>query len=657
MGTDTSGKESRRGSVERLSLDDLGTLVHGVRSISGALAAIAEIEKRGVDYDHGEQKVLLINRLIEDLLSLSGYNTLSDIVRGTEGVEGAPLRGLTQLYLRRASLNTIAGVDLHAGERDARQALSLARRTGSKGLESRALSTLGNTLLAHHRMKDAAEIFRLEVTLERERGATSDLVRAIYNLARALIGTGEPGAAREVVREGLAIYDREEKMGEPTLPLFGKVFLLQIWQELHEDSSPPEVTLGIARQSVELLQRLKMHDQLITVRLGIVRILLIENRLEEAMREILEVERGLSDNTSSFLYAQFLSGLTAVSTALHSWAFAEEAGTRGLRLARSTGDRSSEAIILERLAEVARRQGDLQLARQRIDAALKVEGRDGKRAALFVRIAALHLERGEIEEAREAFEIGRELVEKSGAHKIDAGLIQLVHGTLLLAEGKEQGVEMVQTIEDLPSLDSDVLTDSHLTLSRYFEERGEFEKALFEQKKHHTLVVAFERVRRESEVLRLQMEQRSRLREREERKEGKRRDTIATNILRSGVVIESARDRLKVLNEIADPEEKREELEKVLSELQRAISNDQDHLLQHLATFEEGFVDRLTDQWPSLTPGQIRLASLIRAGLDSREIAALLTLKREALTMQRKRLRKRLELQRGESLERFLRAI
>lgn len=73
--------------------------------------------------------------------------------------------------------------------------------------------------------------------------------------------------------------------------------------------------------------------------------------------------------------------------------------------------------------------------------------------------------------------------------------------------------------------------------------------------------------------------------------------------------------------------------------------------LHYLAGVEEEFYQRLRLRFPGLTRKQERLCGLLRAGLDSREIATLLELGSEGVKAQRKRLRKRLGLEQDESLE------
>lgn len=67
------------------------------------------------------------------------------------------------------------------------------------------------------------------------------------------------------------------------------------------------------------------------------------------------------------------------------------------------------------------------------------------------------------------------------------------------------------------------------------------------------------------------------------------------------------------------------------------------------------FVSRLTSDYPDLTESQLRLAAYIAMGLSSKQIALALNIAYESVKKGRTRLRKRMNLPQGSSLESFLR--
>lgn len=66
------------------------------------------------------------------------------------------------------------------------------------------------------------------------------------------------------------------------------------------------------------------------------------------------------------------------------------------------------------------------------------------------------------------------------------------------------------------------------------------------------------------------------------------------------------------------------------------------------------FYRRLRQSHPDLTPGDIKLSGLLRSGMDRQQICHLLHLSPDGLKKRRWRLRRRLGLPRGESLEGYL---
>lgn len=74
-------------------------------------------------------------------------------------------------------------------------------------------------------------------------------------------------------------------------------------------------------------------------------------------------------------------------------------------------------------------------------------------------------------------------------------------------------------------------------------------------------------------------------------------------------------------------------------------------LFPALADIDDAFFTRLDRRYPTLTKKQRELCGMIRAGLSTAEIARLTDVTHDAIWKQRKRLRKRMELDEGEELE------
>jgi DNA-binding CsgD family transcriptional regulator len=119
-----------------------------------------------------------------------------------------------------------------------------------------------------------------------------------------------------------------------------------------------------------------------------------------------------------------------------------------------------------------------------------------------------------------------------------------------------------------------------------------------------------------------------------------------------------ANDLLKT--EVSDLEETAQISSVAKNKLLRIIdqtANEEDewaHFQQQFELIEPSFLKNILNQFPALTPSDLKILTLIRMNLDSNEIARILRRTPESTKMARYRLRKRLELSNEESLEQFV---
>jgi DNA-binding CsgD family transcriptional regulator len=95
---------------------------------------------------------------------------------------------------------------------------------------------------------------------------------------------------------------------------------------------------------------------------------------------------------------------------------------------------------------------------------------------------------------------------------------------------------------------------------------------------------------------------------------------------------------------------------KIVKKIEESILNEGqwDLFQQQFELIEPSFLKNILNQFPALTPSDLKILTLIRMNLDSNEIARILRRTPESTKMARYRLRKRLELSNEESLEQFV---
>ncbi len=81
---------------------------------------------------------------------------------------------------------------------------------------------------------------------------------------------------------------------------------------------------------------------------------------------------------------------------------------------------------------------------------------------------------------------------------------------------------------------------------------------------------------------------------------------------------------------------------------------DWDDFKKNFEKVHEGFFQKLNNKSKDLTPSELRLASLMRMNLSSKDIASTLNISQDSLRISRYRLRKKLALEKGESLQQFI---
>jgi DNA-binding NarL/FixJ family response regulator len=138
-----------------------------------------------------------------------------------------------------------------------------------------------------------------------------------------------------------------------------------------------------------------------------------------------------------------------------------------------------------------------------------------------------------------------------------------------------------------------------------------------------------------------------------------RRQLAATTLML--VLKRNANDLLKT--EVSGLEETAQISNVAKNKLLRIIdqtTNEEDewvHFQQQFERIEPSFLRSILNKFPELTPIELKLLSLMRMNLDSKEIARILRISPESTRTAKYRLRKRLELSKEKSLEQFINCI
>jgi DNA-binding CsgD family transcriptional regulator len=118
-------------------------------------------------------------------------------------------------------------------------------------------------------------------------------------------------------------------------------------------------------------------------------------------------------------------------------------------------------------------------------------------------------------------------------------------------------------------------------------------------------------------------------------------------------------DLQKEINDIKDhsskyPVKNLRNMEKIISEGLDMQTDDWKNAMNSLKLSQQGFFKKLMEQFPELTPNDLRLCSYLRMNFSTKEIARLLNISARAVEISRYRLRKKMKLNHQVNLNEFL---
>ncbi|MEJ0102937.1 MAG: tetratricopeptide repeat protein [Bacteroidota bacterium] len=134
--------------------------------------------------------------------------------------------------------------------------------------------------------------------------------------------------------------------------------------------------------------------------------------------------------------------------------------------------------------------------------------------------------------------------------------------------------------------------------------------------------------------------------------------TYTLHIIQKNQLLEDLGSRLEILIK-DDKRDHKKQLQQLIQQIHLNFNHDQ-YWNEFRETFEQvhqRFFDRLKDHCDELTSNDLRLVALIKLNLASKDIATLLAISPDSLRVSRYRLRKKLNLEEGESLSTFVQSL
>lgn len=541
------------------------------------------------------------------------------------------LNRTTSITERLALLETIARGTLDYNPAEAlvilNEGLALAterRRTAHRGRFHRMIgicrSRLGEPADAIESLKNACAMFQSCTSPEEEAETRVELGRIAADY-----GVHETGI--QAYHSGLELFSRLHNHS-------GELAALKGLSDLHQQLGDWHTALNYVFQVLETARTIQdTREQGIALSdMGVLYAQLGE--YQRALHCLSESISSLHQCGEHHLEIRALVNKVGIQSEHDSINSALETGLKGLALCEALNDRGNIAVLLVNLSNLYERQEQLETALDmRIKAArLFEELNDVQRTGTaLLGLGNLYRKIGRSEQALRVLEHALEFAERSE----DKNTLISCHEILSCAH-EETG--------SLPTALAHVRMCLELTRNN---EQNKRRREIATQQNHFDL----KRAEQEREIFRQRNEQL----EKENQERAAELTTLSTRLLEQSRLL---RDVRSIMEDIGEGNELQQHLQ--ARELTRAIrqstENDQDweRFREAIDLVHRNFIAVLGDQFPSLTPSELRVCALVRLGLSSAEIADILHVTKRNVDTHRYRLRKKLELNGRASLVRFL---
>ena len=481
---------------------------------------------------------------------------------------------------------------------------------------------------------------------------------------------GELHRARDAYVNALKIYvdidDREEqceinlKLGELALSENKVQTAVQAFNEallIYRDQKDLPNQIHTLKRLGNVYDQIGDHSTALEYRHGCVR----------AAEELKE------DRTLGIIYCD----LAITNSHLDKHSRSLEHFCRALELFRTAGDHTLEVRTLSNLTNAYAQCGNTEAALQCGAKALTIYDALGDQNGLgttLLSLSNIHEEQGNIDECHDMRIKARDLFEGTGNLQGECSAMLALGSLYQKMNNHHYAIHVLEhctlTAQELGDPEREYA--AHELLARSYEAVGDDRRALqsmkrwtslynkargHQEEKHVTELHArfdLERAQKDREILRLKNNE---LQADMQRKTAEFTSLMLRMLEKSRLLNEIQEIIAEVANEVDAPFKK--SLDEVSAKIKGSHDSEQDWKAfeQQFAQVYGDFLPRLLARYPKLTPTESRVCALIRTGLTSAEVAALMHLEKKSISTYRTRIRKTIGITPQDNLTNFLKSL
>ncbi len=308
-----------------------------------------------------------------------------------------------------------------------------------------------------------------------------------------------------------------------------------------------------------------------------------------------------------------------------------------LQLHVSLGNRYGEAFINLYIGSVYENQSKFNEAYNHFESALRISqelNSDELRANAYANLARLYYDNKDYPAAIEKFESALQSIVRSEQKSLKIYVLKCLSNSW------------------------QALGDYHKAHA-FLKEYSDLKEELFSQEKQRLIAerqasFEIEKARREKEEYRVKIEQAIK----EMEFKNKELTVMAMTIVQKNELLAKLKKEVRTIATKDDAEAKSMR-NTILQQIEEGIDSENDWQMfeQQFKNVHQDFNSTLSKKYPNLTPTELKVCSLIRTGLTSKEIANLLFITHRTVELHRTRIRKKLCLSHTANLTSFLSSI
>jgi tetratricopeptide (TPR) repeat protein len=510
--------------------------------------------------------------------------------------------------------------------------LVLAKRLNNKSFIARTTNYLGVYYNMTSQYEKSDSIYNIVIDMYSKLGDTVQVCAALNNKANTLRSLGRYRECLEVHLKSLKL---KEKIGDSEESIAASYWNIG---NIHGDIENYEISNEYYNKAKVIYEQLKDVDALSSIKVNMAINLQNQFQFEKSTSLFLEVEPYYIEQNYNNDLAGIYDNLGWGYSQQDSLDLAEYYYNKSLDISRQYGETSLIGLTLRHLGELYNKKGDYRKALRYMEDALQIAETTGTRKKMIGDLLEISKAYAGLGRFKKAYEYHQDY------HKL--------HDEILNKENIERMNELEVQYQTEKKEKELIIKQNEIKLLEERKQKAENEKLFLIISLVGSLALAIAIIY----ALRQKMKRNKVVRQKMDKDIEFKEKELTTHALHLAHKNEVLLDLKAQLEELKADSKNARQYQKIINHINLDINNDS-NWEQFRAYFEDVHKDfnaKVMRNYPDLSNNDLRLMSLLKMNLSSKEIANILNISVEGVKKARYRLRKKLNLNTEESLQQLV---